>query len=237
MFNSNNGYSLADVAAATRNDDGGFGGNGAWWIIILFIFCFAGWGNGNWGGFGGNSSNGYLTEADLQRGFDNQTVLNKLNGLENGLCDGFYAMNTSLLNGFNGIQNQLNTGALTAQQIASNTDNLINTNFANVNYNMATQFCDTRRSIGDNIRNLNDNQNSNTQAILAAIQQIREDAKDDKIATLTAENQNLRFEASQQTQNNYLVSALTPPAPVPAFQVPNPFASYYTGCGCNQTCC
>lgn len=55
MFNSNsNGYSLADIAAATGNSgskqDGVWGdGSGAWWIIILFLFCFAGgWGNGGW---------------------------------------------------------------------------------------------------------------------------------------------------------------------------------------------
>ena len=49
MFSSNNGYSLADIAAATgRNNDGNFGEeNGAWWIIILFLFAFCGWGNGN----------------------------------------------------------------------------------------------------------------------------------------------------------------------------------------------
>mgnify|MGYP003333743192 CR=1 FL=1 len=54
MFN-NNGYSLADIAAATgnRGDDGMFG-NGAWWIIILFLFCFAGWGGNRGGGFGSN---------------------------------------------------------------------------------------------------------------------------------------------------------------------------------------
>jgi len=54
MFNTttNGGYSLADIAAATGNDsnDGAFGGNGAWWIIILFLFVFCGWGNnGTWG--------------------------------------------------------------------------------------------------------------------------------------------------------------------------------------------
>ena len=45
-------YSLADIAAATgngRNNDGMFGGDGSWWIIVLFIFAFFGWGNNDRG--------------------------------------------------------------------------------------------------------------------------------------------------------------------------------------------
>lgn len=50
-------YSLADIAAATgngRNNDGMFGGDGAWWLIVLFLFVFCGWGNNGWG----NNGNG-----------------------------------------------------------------------------------------------------------------------------------------------------------------------------------
>lgn len=57
MFNNGTtGYSLSDIAAATgdRNDDN-FGGNGAWWIIILFLFAFCGWG-GNGFGYGRNGA-------------------------------------------------------------------------------------------------------------------------------------------------------------------------------------
>ena len=50
MFNNENGYSLADIAAATgSNGNGWFGGDGnGWWIILLFLFAFGGWGNGGW---------------------------------------------------------------------------------------------------------------------------------------------------------------------------------------------
>lgn len=71
-------YSLADIAAATgngRNNDGMFGGDGSWWIIVLFIFAFFGWGNNGWGNNG--NGGGYVataaTQADIQRGFDNYT--------------------------------------------------------------------------------------------------------------------------------------------------------------------
>ena len=70
MFNTNgSGYSLADIAAATNGNsrNGGFGfgdDNGAWWIIILFLFCFAGgWGNGRGGLFGGGSTGSGITDG------------------------------------------------------------------------------------------------------------------------------------------------------------------------------
>ena len=91
-------YSLADIAAATgngRNNDGMFGGDGSWWIIVLFIFAFFGWGNNGWGnnGNGGGYAATAATQADIQRGFDNSAVISKLDGINSGLCDGFYAMN------------------------------------------------------------------------------------------------------------------------------------------------
>lgn len=126
MFNSNGGYSLADIAAATGNDRNGNGNGmwndgGAWWIIILFLFVFCGWGgNGFGGGFGNNGTAGgvmdaYVLNSDfatLQRqldsGFgrltDNVTTVNE------GLCNGFYAMNTGMLNGFSGVQQSLSNG-------------------------------------------------------------------------------------------------------------------------------
>lgn len=90
----NGGLSVADALALSRNNnDGMFGGNGSgsW---VFFLFFLLAWGGG---GFGfGNNNNPTATTADVQRGFDNQAVINKLNGLENGLCDGFYAMNTAI---------------------------------------------------------------------------------------------------------------------------------------------
>lgn len=115
MFNSGAGYSLADIAAATgRNNDGygdGFMGNGAWWIIILFLFVFCGWGNGGFGGGYGNSGlQGALTRADLCQDMNFGQMENGIRGIQQGLCDGFYAQNTNLLNGFAGVQNSLTNG-------------------------------------------------------------------------------------------------------------------------------
>ena len=105
-------YSLADIAAATgngRNNDGMFGGDGAWWLIVLFLFVFCGWGNNGWGnnGNGGGYAATAATQADIQRGFDNSAVISKLDGINSGLCDGFYAMNNGMLIDPANIQTEL----------------------------------------------------------------------------------------------------------------------------------
>ena len=243
MFNTNQGYSLSDIAAATdnRNNDGMFG-NGAWWIIILFLFCFNGggwgWGNRGW-------ANGAATASGITDGYiltsDFANIERKIDSVNNGLCDGFYAMNTGMLNGFNAVEqaicnstinNMQNTNAITAQ--LTGLGNQINqcccdqrsesaTQFANLNYNIADQGCQTRRAINDSTRDIMANQDANTRSILDFLTQ-------DKIASLTAENQSLKFAASQAAQSAYLVNAINP-CPIPAYQVPNPY-----GCNCHNYC-
>lgn len=247
MFNSN-GVSLADIAAVTgnnRNNDGMWG-DGAWWIVILLIFGWGGFGNNGWGnGNGMGSTAAAYTDSAIQRGFDNQAVISKLDGISNGLCDGFYAMNNSILTGFNGINtNIMQTGYGIQQAINADTvANMQNTNalqaqLANcccetreaiqgVNYNMATQACQTRQAIADSTR------------------QVLDFLTQDKIATLTAENNDLRRAASQDRQNALLTTAMTAqtnqiinavnPTAIPAYVVPNPNAYAY-GCGCSTSC-
>ena len=98
------GLSVADALALQRDgdNDGMIGGNGAW---VFFLFFLLAWG----GGFGGwgNRENGALTRAEMQQGFDTQNVERQLQGINNGLCDGFYAMNTGMLNGFSGVNNAI----------------------------------------------------------------------------------------------------------------------------------
>lgn len=120
------GYAIGrDNGCCNGNGNGMWGGgwDGLWGIIILAMIF--GWGNGGWGGFGGNNGantfvpyavgNSY-TDATIQRGFDTQTIVGKLDGINQGLCDGFYAVNTSLLNGFHGVDNAVcNLGYQTQQ--------------------------------------------------------------------------------------------------------------------------
>lgn len=253
MFNTGNCPSVPIVA----NLDGNNGNNwndGSWlWFLIVVFAIFGGWGNG-FGGFGGGANGGVGSE--IQRGFDNQAVISKLDGISNGLCDGFYAMNNSMLTGFNGINtNIMQTGYGIQQAVNADTvANMQNTNalqsqLANcccetreaiqgVNYNMATNACALQNTMNNNTRDIIDSQQAGTRAILDFL-------TNDKIATLTAENNDLRRAASQDRQNALLTTAMSAqtnqiinavnPAPIPAYTVPNPNAYAY-GCGCNTGC-
>jgi hypothetical protein len=234
MFNGN-GYSLADVAAATRGtEDGFFGGANGWWIILLFMFC--GWGNGGWGG---NRTGTENVRDAVAYGFDINNLENGVRGLEHGICDGFYDMNTSLLTGFGNVAmgNMQNTNALmgrlsdmAAQSAACccETQRLIERGLCEVNYNILTQANATNTNIASAARDIIENNNAGVRSILDFLTQ-------DKIATLQAENQALRLTASQQAQNAFLIDQLGTKAPIPAYVVANPYASgYYAGCGCNN---
>ena len=231
MFNGN-GYSLADISAATRpSEDGFFGGNGVWWIFLLFLF---GWGGGN--GWGGNNG---VREA-ITSGFDFNQLENGVRGLEHGLCDGFYEMNNTLLTGFGNtnMAAMQNTNAITARlsdmaaQSAAcccETQRLLERGLCEVNYNILTQSNGINTNIASVARDIIENNNNGVRSILDFLTQ-------DKIATLTAENQALRLTASQQAQNAFLIDQLGTKAPIPAYVVANPYSSYagtyYTGCAC-----
>lgn len=262
MFNSNNAPFTMPVMPA---NSGGYGTNGAWgdggwlWIIVVFALLF-GWGNNGWGGFGGGNGGGYVataaTQADIQRGFDNQAVISKLDGITNGLCDGFYAVNNGMLTGFNGINtNILQTGYGIQQAINADTvANMQNTNalqaqlaqcccetreaIQGVNYNMAQNTCALQNTMNSNTRDIIDSQNAGTRAILDYL-------CNEKISSLQAENTDLRRAASQDRQSALLSTQMAAqtqqiinavnPAAIPAYVVPNPNAYAY-GCGCNTGC-
>ena len=234
MFNGN-GYSLADVAAATRGtEDGFFSGANGWWIILLFMFC--GWGNGGWGG---NRTGTENVRDAVAYGFDINNLENGVRGLEHGLADGFYDMNTSLLTGFGNVTmgNMQNTNAIMgrlsdmAAQSAScccETQRLLERGLCEVNYNILTQSNGINTNIASAARDIIENNNNGVRSILDFLTQ-------DKIATLQAENQALRLTASQQAQNAFLIDQLGTKAPIPAYVVANPYASgYYAGCGCSN---
>jgi hypothetical protein len=120
MFNTSEGYSLSDIAAVSGNRDGfGDGFGGGWWVILLFLFAFGGWGNG---GFGwGNGANGGAVTADIGYNFDMHDISSGVRDLASSTANGFYNLNTSLLNGFSGTQSQIcNTGFDTIQAINAN---------------------------------------------------------------------------------------------------------------------
>ena len=253
-------YSLADIAAATgngRNNDGMFGGDGAWWLIVLFLFVFCGWGNNGWGnnGNGGGYAATAATQADIQRGFDNSAVISKLDGINSGLCDGFYAMNNGMLTGFNGINtNIMQTGFGIQQAINADTvANMQNTNalqaqLANcccetreaiqgVNYNMAQNTCALQNTMNSNTRDIIDNQNAGTRAVLDYLCAKENADLRDKVQKLelaaSQSAQNAYIAANQEAQTAELIRRISP-MPVPSYVVPAPYP--YSGYGCNTGC-
>lgn len=221
------GLTLADIAAVT--DKNGYGdGFGCWfWIVILLFFY-----NGNWNNRG--DLNGALTRSDLQQGFDNQSVLRKLDGINNGLCDGFYAMNTNNLQMQNQLQRDLCQGFAT-----------INAGIAENRFAAQQCCCETNRNIDavryENAQNtcaIIQNATANTQKILDTmcantIQDLR-----DKVTAKDQELQTANFQLSQQAQNATLINALRP-TPTPAYPVMSPYVSNLYACGAygNNGCC
>lgn len=233
MF-SGKGYNLSDIAAVTRNEGDGMFGNNGWWIILLFLF--AGWGRG-FGGFGGGEVGvPCATQADVRAAVDQQTLISKLDQQTYGLADSTYALNNAITGGFHGVDTavcslgynmQAGFNGLSHQlsDCCCETGRAIERGFADTNYNLASQSCETRRAICDSTRDIIDNNNAGIRSILDFL-------TTDKIATLQAENQSLKFAASQAAQNAYLVGELRP-APVPAYTVANPYCcNSYFGNAC-----
>nr|DAF15380.1 MAG TPA: hypothetical protein [Caudoviricetes sp.] len=228
----------ADIAAVTNggNSGLGLGGDGAIWIIFLFLFVFCGWG-GNWGGngFGNGNSGGVVDGYVLTSDFAN--VERKIDSVNQGLCDGFYQQaqlvngtNMTMANGFAqaelsrsnqqaALMQQLTAMQMQSQNCCCETREAIQ----GVNYNLATQSCETRNLMQTGTRDLIENQNSNTRAILDALTAQRIEAKDAKIAEQNQQLFAAQLAASQAAQNTYLVSTLRP-TPIPAYQSCNPWA-------------
>lgn len=200
------GFLAGQDSNGNGNGNDMWGGGGIWMIIILFaLFGFGG------NGFGGNRNNdgGALTRADLCDGFNFQNVENGIRGIQNGLCDGFYAQNTTMLQGFNTIGNGLcNIG----NQISSCCCE-VNRNIDNLRYDGAKNTCDIIQA-GHN----------DTDRVIAYLTA-------DKIESLRTELQSAQLQLSNAAQTQAIVDQLRP-CPIPAYPTCNPWASgTYNGCG------
>lgn len=235
MFNNSSIPSLSDIAAVTNNNDG-FGGNNGWWALIILFALFGGWGNRGGYGFangGAGAADNYVLASDFSN------IERKIDGVNNGLCDGFYAMNTGMLNGFNANNvamlqgfNGVQTGqaALSTQMAQCCCDN--KAQLADLRYDIASNFCNlgnTVQQVGQNIM-LNDN--NNHRALHDELIQFQMSAKDETIATLRQQLASRDNEDINAKQSAYLLAALRP-QPVPAYAVPNPWASNGYQCPCN----
>lgn len=277
-------YTLSDIAAVTdgNRNNSMWGGD---WLGYLLLFALLGGGLGGFGGFGGGGilpwlllgGNGFggfggnccvgagcATQADLAAGFNNSAVLSSLNDLKLGqagvqqtLCQGFNGVNTTVLQGFNGVDNAVCTlgyniqgGFNTLGHQISDCCCATQRAIDSVKYENATNTCAIQNTIQNTTRDIIENANANSRAVLDFLTQ-------DKIATLTAENQSLKFAASQAAQNAFitanqeaqtaeLIRRLGADCPTPAYvvQPPQPVTfptnccgtvNYATnGCGCGS---
>ena len=242
MFNTGTiPYSVPVAPLATGCTDGcnrdGWGDNGAWWIIVFVLFfAFGGWGGNGLGWAGNNGRDGYpcATQADVRAAVAQQTLISKLDQQTYGLADTFTALNNTLNSNFRGIDNAICTLGYQNQQgfneVAHQISDCCCTTqraIDGVNYNLATQTNAIQNAMCNNTRDIIDNQNANTRSILDFL-------VNDKIASLQTENQNLKLQASQFAQNQYLVNELRPCAK-PAYITCSPFQSAY-GFGLNNSC-
>lgn len=244
MFNNSMPYTMA-VAPVNNAGDGFMGGNGAWWLLIIFALLF-GWGNGGLGGYGGGASQNYVLASDfatiqrqLSDGFN--SVDNALDRQNAGICDLGYTQ-AQLINGVqvnqmqnaNAIQTQLADCCCKTQSAIErvNTNNAMNT--ATITSAIKDCCCDAERTAMQAEYNAQARNCQTLQAIDKVGDRIIDYLNADKAQALRDENQALRLAASQQCQNNYLISQLRP-TPVPSFNVGfNPY-NYGFGFGYNGT--
>ena len=279
------GYALGQDSNGGGNCNNGFGGmwgEGIWAVIILGMIF--GWGRGGGGGLGGGeginspAGQGALTRGDLCAEFNFNNLDNAVRGVQQGLCDGFYAQNTTLMNGFHGVDNavcslgyqtQQGFSTLAAQmaQCCCDTQRAIDgvnfstlQGFNGLQNQIASCCCDTQRQIergfcdvgynmATNTNNIIQSTHNDTDRVIARLDAMENARQAEKIAALQAENQTLKFQASQNAQNAFITAnqeAQTAelirriaPTPVPSYAVPAPYpycGGWNNGCGCGSCC-
>ena len=254
MALTNGELSAADIAAVTGNNGGGNNGwgngDGAWWLIVLFLFALGGRGFGFGGGFGGNSGGDgvYATSAEVQRGFDQSAIMAALGGINTTLANAEVSRCNSqanILGAINGLQTGLSSQLvqmLMAQQECCCENRL---GIANLNSTILAENCADRAAISDGIRDILTNQNMGVQRILDQMCNDKIDAKNEKIADLERQLTMANLAASQGAQTSRILAdnaaqtvALEQylnPTPVPAYIVQNPnCCTQNYGCGCGS---
>lgn len=240
--------------------NGMFGGDWFAWIILLLLFGGGRWGN-NWGGGNDCGCCAPASCADLQRGFDNQSVMNKLNGIEQGISQAGYAalqQTNTLENGLCqlGYQTQTAVSGLGTQlqqcccdlgrsidhatfQTAQGINGIgskIDSCCCETQRQIERGFCDTNYNLATNTTAIIQNAHNDTDRVIAKLDAMEMARKDETISELRSQVNALNLAQSQANQNTYLINTLRP-CPQPAYLSCNPWAgSGYGGCGTYSTC-
>lgn len=239
-------------------NNNGWGDGGGWWAWIL-LFALFGWG-GNGFGWNGNRGSNEFTDAAVQRGFDNQAVMSKLNGIEQGIC----SLGYDQLNQMNGIQSTvMQTGWNIQQSINADTiANMQNTNalsrqlgdcccenrmaVAQLRYDDATNTCSIVNAIKDASQAQIQNCNANYRQMHDELVQMQMDAKNETIAALRQQLNDCDRNSALQSTANYIINTVRPTTQ-PAYLTCNPNTgmvfpcgtNWQNNCGCNGNngCC
>jgi len=229
--------SAADIAAVTGGN--GFGGDNGWWLILLFLFAFSGWGNGFGGGYGNGGSTGFVVN-DVQRGFDQSAVMSGIAGVQTSLSNGFANSEVSQCNQTANITGQLSALALNQATNACN----IGAGIADLKYTVATEACADRQSVTDALQVVTNSINLGIQSIKDQLNAQTLEQKNEEIANLRTQINLSNLAASQNAQTAQLIADNTvqtqtlinriAPYPVAAYIVSSPYGynSGYSSCGC-----
>lgn len=222
----------------------GYGGDGLFWIIILFLFAAmsGGWGNG----FGNGNAGTILPfmmnqsgQSEVQRVVDQQSVMTGISALSAAQANGFANAEISRCNGLYNITSQLNNIAMNQQNCCCENRAAV----ADLKYTMAQEASATRA-----------NTDAKTQAIMDKLCQLELDGikqnyenrianMQNTIDSLRTMNSNARFDASQNAQTADIqagqralaneIEQYVLPTPRPAYVVQNPncCAQQTFGCG------
>lgn len=175
-----NGMTLSDIAAVTRDNDD-WGGNGAWWIIILFLFMF---GNGGFWGRNNGQAEQPVTEGSLcnAMNFNNlENAVGRLSDNENlhmmqmsqGLCDV----------GYENLRNFADT-----QAAIKDGDYALSSQLAQCCCDNKTLIQDVKYSDAMNTASINANTTAQTQKILDALAQNKIDSLQAQVTELKTQN-------------------------------------------------
>lgn len=221
MALTENGLSPADIMAMTQgdNNNNGFGGT---WTWVFFLFFLLAWGGG--GLFGGGSTQGALTRAELADGLGRQDMFRN----QDMILTEVSAFERDATNRWGNIQYEvmkgLNDNRFAQQECCCTT----NRNIDAVRYENAKNTCDIVNTSNLNTRDILTNQNAGVQRILDYL-------TTDKIEGLRTELQSANLTIQNMNQTSDLLNVLRP-YPTPAYITCSPYIasniySAFSGCG------
>lgn len=229
---------IGDIGCCNNGNNNGAFGDGDWiWAFLLFaLLGNNGWGiGGGYGGGRGGVGENYVLATDFA------TIERKLDGVNNGLCDGFYAQNTNMLNGFAAVQSALCQGFNGLQQTVMNGFHGVDNSVCTLGYQTQAGFntlanqiasccCDLKQLNLEN-RYLNERQTCDiVAAINAGNQRLVDIYTTDKLASKDARIAALEAQISNAEQSAYLLNELKP-CPKAAYVVqPSQPVTFPTNC-------